>query len=224
MLLQLDKMEKKSKAQGHIEIMLSIILFVGVIIAIFIFINPFGKTEDKTSIADKIQRVIMERVSEDVGKLSVVIPNPPPLTICYKFITSDYLSLNRKEIEVILDKKYDIYFADFLNFNSPHFNPVCPNLNYKLGVYAVEKMIVHDKITDLKQLYDTDYTGLKNTLGITNDFMFSFKEVGGGGEVITPSNPKRIPRGVEVKSKEFSVRIINPDAEIKEYVFNLMVW
>ena len=52
-------MIKKTKAQSHIEVMFSLILFVGALIFIFIFINPFSEADKKVSVIDNEGNTIL---------------------------------------------------------------------------------------------------------------------------------------------------------------------
>ena len=74
-----------------------------------------------------------------------------------------------------------------------------------------------DKIPTRKLL------SLKNSLGISGEFAFSFKNII-SGEIAVLSVSKQIPVGVNVEAKEFPVRVINDQGVIQELIFNLMVW
>ncbi len=206
---------KNNKAQSHVEMMLSFVIFIGALIFIFIFLNPFTKTGGGISVIDDIQKNIIAEISSEIGKLSVIggdgIGNYDfPLEYGNNFI----------EVQETLDpKKCNLYFSDDFSVGTK----TCQFNSYTLGVYSKEKMIVWDKIISLKQDYDTGYSGLKSKLGTSKDFSFSFKNIG-GGEITALSVSKNPPSGVNVESKNIPLRVIDSFGNINELILNIRVW
>ena len=93
-------MENK-KAQSHVEMMLSFVIFVGALMFIFIFLNPFAKTADKVSVIDDIQRVLIEDIGSEVGKMSVIV-NDYSLD-CYSLTKSQVEELTILSEELMTD-------------------------------------------------------------------------------------------------------------------------
>ena len=82
---------------------------------------------------------------------------------------------------------------------------------------------LENKIQDLVINYNTDYEALKNSLGITSDFVFSFTSlVGIENPALTVL--KQPPVGVNIEAKEFPVRVIDNDANIQELILNIRAW
>ena len=94
--------ELNNRAQGHVEIILSFVIFIGFLLFIFIFMNPFAKTKETSHIMDNIQKSIINEISGDVGKLSVVVNEGKN---CYYF-SNDY-GINYAE-DSEANKKYMI--------------------------------------------------------------------------------------------------------------------
>ncbi len=203
-------------AQSHVEIMLSFIIFIGALIFIFIFLNPFAKTGEKVSIIDDIQKIVVKDISSEIGKLSVIGDSG---TIDYVF-PSEYGN-NFVEVQETFSNpiKCQLYFSDIFGSGTQ----TCQFTSYALGVYSKEEMIVWDKIISLKQSYETDYNGLKSLLEISDDFSFSFKNIG-GGEIGALNVSKNPPIGVNVESKDFPVRVIDSSGNINELILNIKVW
>lgn len=209
---------KKSKlAQGHIEIILSFVLFIGALAFLFIFINPFAQTSED-SVIENIQNKIINNVSLEIGKLSVVLTNPED---CYNFIPADYPG-NYQEAYVS-PRKYTIYFGEIFNNVTTKKNPSCTTNQYTLGIYSKEDMIVYERIIGLVSSYNSDYEELKTNLGITGDFVFSFKNLV-NAEITQLSVLKNIPVGVDVEANEFPVRVINGSGDIQELRLNIRAW
>lgn len=215
------------KAQGHIEIILSFVIFVGFLIFMLFFLNPLSKTREKVSVINDLQEIVLNKVQSDVGKLSVITSVPDPLPpgnpgLCYNFNENNYLATDYIESVEVPSRKYIVYFCEnFKSIISPNKNPICPLTNYHLGIYSEEKMIVKEKIGELITDYNTDYESLKVSLKTTDDFSFSFKEIGGSGEL---SVSKEVPASIEVESRDFPVRVIDENAVIKDYIFNIRAW
>ncbi len=68
------KMKKiNNTGQTHVETILSFSLFVGVLIILFIFINPFSKTSEKNNDIEQVFEIFINEISLNAGKLSVIV-------------------------------------------------------------------------------------------------------------------------------------------------------
>ena len=207
---------RNKKAQSHVEIMLSFIIFIGALMFIFIFLNPFAKTGEKVSVIDDIQKIVVKDISSEIGKLSVIGDSG---TVDYVF-PSEYGNNFVEVQETFLNPiKCQLYFSDIFGAGTQ----TCQFTSYALGVYSKEEIIVWDKIILLKQNHETDYNNLKSLLKISDDFSFSFKNIG-GGEIGALSVLKNPPVGVNVESKDFPVRVIDSSGNINELILNIRVW
>lgn len=211
----------KKRGQGHIEVILSFLLFIGAITVIFIFLNPLSKPESKVPEVSFIQKEIIDEATSTIGKLSIILNQSDG---CYNFNEADYEG-NFIEIQnADFPRKFTIYFSDlFLVSNASNKNLLCDPASYTIGLFSTEEIIFKSKVQDLKTNYETNYQSLKNNLGIANDFSFNFREIDGN---VFPelSVDKEIPSGVNVVSIEFPVRVINENAIITEYIIQIRGW
>lgn len=218
----------------HIEILLSFILFISAVILILYFVNPLAKTEDKTPAFDRVERMILENITFEFGRLSVICTNPLP-NCCYNFDKADYGNLNYAE-NIIADRKIDIYFSDLFldinlipsHFNSPCLPPVAVPPNpplFRLAEFQNESIIHYNALKYLadKGKNEIDYQNLKIELGINYDFSFNCTDIN-GLNVDELSFTKKVPITVEVQAREYPIRTINNSGQINEYVLNLRVW
>ena len=106
--IMMKKEKMNNRAQGHIEIILSFLIFIGFLLFMFIFLNPFAKVETK-DIIDNIKDSIINEISSEVGKLSIIVETT---NHCYD--NSKVLVYGSKYLEVNEDRKYTIYFNDIL--------------------------------------------------------------------------------------------------------------
>jgi hypothetical protein len=197
---------------------ISVTLFVGALLLLFIYINPIQNKESKISVIENTQKIFIKNISSDVGALSVILKNN---SHCYNQ-TGLNLGVNYLEIEEN-PRVYTIYFSDYVNNDHPHYNPACPAENYSLGIYSEESMIIMSKVIDLKNNYDSNYKELKKSWGITNDFSFNFKYLNGSlANELTVE--KETPTKLERQSDDIPVRVIDERGVIIEMILNLRIW
>ena len=208
------------KAQSHVEIILSFVIFIGTLIFILIFINPFSNPSEEVSVVEDVQRTIITEISSEIGKLSIITEGSGG---CYEFTDADYDGKYREVYDG--NRKYDIYFSEGFEDYQTKKDSGCAEETYTLGVYSKEEMISWSKVVGLVGDYTSDYGSVKSNLGIVNDFSFSFKYVS-GNEIneLSVLNIKQPPTGVNVESKEFPVRVIDDSAQIHELILNIRGW
>lgn len=213
-----NKVRTNKKAQGHVEMILSFTIFVGFLVFIFIFLNPFAQIKEKDLIKG-VQTQVLNEIQEDIGRLSVIVITNGD---CYNSsIFSNYQEVGEKIIVIqnaVNIRKYDIYYGESLTQNIP---ACLSNIDYTVGTYSKEKMFIYEKIQKLGTDYTSDYNGLKNSLGITDDFVFELKKLDNSIEIDVEKN---IPVGVEVQASNVPIRVINSQGVITEYILNIRVW
>lgn len=210
-----NRMIRNNRAQGHIEIILSFLIFIGFLLFIFMFMNPFAQTESK-NIIDNIEKSILNEISVDVGKLSIIVDSTSD---CYEESALDSYSENY--LEIAEDRKYTIYFNDIFGSRPV---PSCSDVagrGYTIGKYSKENMIIYEKIQELRTNYIDNYEDLKTSLGILDEFTFELKKIDGGVEI---GVTKEVPFGIEVEAADVPLRTINSNGEISEFILNIMVW
>lgn len=216
---------KSKRAQGHIEMMLSFILFISAILFIFFYINPFSKSVDKSNELEQIQRIIMQSISEKAGRLSVVSYDASG---CYDFDSAYYPGnyVEFAESSPTPPRMYTIYFSDkFPDKIAAHKNNPPGCTNFKLGVFSNETIILYDSLKDLAANCNTEigYKDIKKNLGISMDFVFNNTDM--NRVPLSELNfAKRIPAGVEVQAKELPIKLIKSDGTTVNAIFNIKVW
>ncbi|MEK6936267.1 MAG: hypothetical protein AABW67_05760 [Nanoarchaeota archaeon] len=215
-------MKKKTKnklGQAHIEIMLSFVIFIGFLLFVLIFLNPFAKTES-VDLISSIEKSILNNVSADIGKMSVIGANG---TNDYT-IPSPYNNVHfiEKTDTTSPTQKCTLYFSDEVftaDTKSCRFNTLTP----QFGIYSTEKMIVYEKIVQLQKDYASNYAELKNSLGIINDFSFNVESLD-GVEIPGLNTARNIPSGIEVQARNIPIRTINNQGNVQELMLNIRVW
>ena len=202
------------RAQGHIEIISSFLIFIGFLLFMFIFLNPFATSESK-DIVNNIERSILNNISEDVGKLSVIVDEGK----CYDPLDFDLYKKTGQNIKLISSgRKYTIYYG---NFFIPDVPSCTGEVSYTLGTYSTENMIIYEKIIELRTSYDNNYEDLKTSLGIIDEFIFELKRIDGGVEI---GVNKEVPFGIEAPAADIPIRVINSNGVVSEFILNIRVW
>ena len=203
-------------AQSHVEIMLSFVIFVGFLLFLFIFLNPFAKAKPDY-IMNNIENAIIKNISAEIGKMSVIGDEGSNDYI----ILSPYNNINfvEKTDTTSPTKKCTLYFSNEI------FNTKMKNCSFsappQFGVYSTEKMINYERISQLKTNYETNYAELKSSLGIINDFAFDVETL---DKTVLITAEKNIPSGIEVQARNIPIRTINTNGAIQELILNIRVW
>jgi hypothetical protein len=213
------KLQISKKSQGHIEIILSFVLFIAFLLIIFLFLGDLLKNRSNASknIYD-IEKEIISRISEKIAKRDVILENNSK---CYSM---DNEGKNISEILIFNKEKkiYSVYFSNLLVQNAPHYDPNC-NDNFSLGVYYFEDIVFIPKIKTLKTEYEDNYGELKESLGKNNDFSFSLK-TSNGNLIQELSVDKQIPKNREVFSLDRDIIALNETGDSSDLVLNLKIW
>ena len=218
----MDKKNLSKRSQGHVEVVISFILFVGFLIAIFIFINPFAKAQDTTVVTNYVNNIIMQKITTTINVLSIIVNNSDDDCYDFNVIIANF---NRNYVEVqdpINPRKYTLYFSDMFQPGSPSCAGK-PGLKYKLGVYTKENFVVNQSVQDLKDHYIANYNDLKDSLKINSDFSFGFMDYD-RKEITDLSVAKKIPSGDSVIAKESPVTVLNSDGTTKNLILSIKVW
>lgn len=211
-------MVMKNKAQMHVEIIISFIIFVGFLIFIFVFINPLDTTPGKQISTEEVKQALIRNMSEEMGILSVIVKTTED---CYFLTDVNEYGSNFIEIKEA-PRKYTIYFSDVFGEGIISCTSK-PDRNFTLGVYYKDEIIFEDYVKGLKNSYEKNYELTKKDLGVSSDFSFSFKDF--SGDILPALSVSReSPTGVERDAQEFPVRIIDSSGNIQNLVINVRIW
>ena len=218
------------RSQGHIEMMLSFVLFLGAILFIFIYINPFAKTVEHSDELSSVQNIIMNHITANVGRLSVIVFAGN----CYNFNPSDYSDpsntfyVENEEKASGSKKQYTIYFGNndvFAGTIPGHKLDGCAISDYRLGIFSnqtiISSKILAKLVSDAQPLLG--YGDVKKSLGINSDFSINTTDLN-RNSIPELSFSRNIPGTVEVESREFPIVAINASGQSNELILNIKVW
>ena len=208
---------KNKLAQGHIEMMLSFTIFVGFLLFVFIFMNPFAQAKSN-QIMSYIQQSVINEITGEVGKLSIIVNSTND---CYDDFDVSIYGDNFIEVSDTNPRKYTIYYNNIFGVGGTPSCSANPGRNYSIGTYSKERIVIYEKIQELRTNYTNNYEGLKTSLGILNEFAFELKRMDGGVEL---SVDRAVPAGIDAESANIPIRVINSQGIIKEYILNIRAW
>ncbi|MEM0465734.1 MAG: hypothetical protein QXW97_03485 [Candidatus Pacearchaeota archaeon] len=225
---------KYKKSQGHIEVILSFLLFFSAIFLIFYFINPLAKAQDKNPAIDRVKDIIFKNITYNFGRLSIIADHGNCFNTgsgcCYNLTETPYENLKYVETtpNPYQELKIDLYFSDYFP-NKINPNDVtginAPFCKSKYGEFQNESIIYYEALKYIAEKGKDNifYRELKKELGINYDFSFNITSTD-GTNIDELSFVRKIPVTIEVQSLEIPIRVINNSGYVNEYKFNLRVW
>jgi len=235
---------KKSKiAQAHIETILSFVIFVGMVLLIFIFINPLKVGNSNYAMLDETQARILEKVSINYNYVPLIVEDIEDIKPCFEvdniFNSTNkilvYSSLgnrvdwkmqnNRFFIKSNIEGLYDFYESNFFNSSSGNVNG-CDNLDfedYSYGVLINKTYPAYENFISLEEEYIADYFGLKEELGLNNNFDFIVYNLSRYAIMNrTLATHKNLNK--QFLAREIPIRVINKNAEFIDLIVLIRTW
>jgi hypothetical protein len=243
---------KLLRAQVHLEIILSFVIFAGFVFFLLLFINPINQQKVSSSMLDKTWNNIQKNVSIDYQSISLIITPSGYDKIKYQNCFSvDLSSLNTNLNNILVlnssqtyissipdsggtnlqisniqnESFFTLYISNSLN---PHHQVLgsCTNLilntDYYLGLIDNQNSPLYENLISLNKSYIENYSGLIDSLAIDNNFDFIFYNE---SRVIlfNATNPNLVKPG-NVLSRETPLTFIDQNAKKTKLIFNLRVW
>jgi len=174
-----------------VEIVLSFVLFVGVLIFIFSIMNP-TKTSVGVLELRSLEKELMNNISISVEKLSIVVGSKGD---CYTKSVVEAIGGNRyvEYQDPKNPRRYTIYFNDIFEERG-NVSCLAGDINFTIGTSMNETIIYYENLKKLKEHYENEYNSLKNNLEIAGDFAFKFKYINEKSDVWWNENWQRRKR------------------------------
>lgn len=238
-------MVREKRGASHVDIILSFVLFVSFIIFIFIVFNPFKISLETISDLDITEKKILENLSVNLSAFAIRIldsvyssysgescfsidsVNQPLELLPLVMVDKNGLLVNTKVQggKIYFENSgdfYTLYHSEELESNEFSASS-CFDLavnDYKIGVIKFYEIVSYSKLINLRDDYNGDYDGLKQTLGLENDFNIDISK---SPEIIFEPTKKR-PGNIEIIAKNVLITILNRDANLKPDIMNIQVW
>src|SRR3989344_9232170 len=181
------------KAQGHVELILSFVIFIGFILAMLFFLIPYKNNNSIQGNLDNTQRILINNITINYLETSLILDTTVGLSGNY-FIVDNYFSINEKivvldeegnkrdarvagtkiNIQRIGDKRYyKLLFSDlFVNNNPTGTSDNLQPTEYEFGILSNNSAVFYDYLFALNESYYSDYESLKGSLNLKDDFGF----------------------------------------------------
>ncbi len=220
----------KKRGLGHVEAVITLVIFIGFLIFAFTFFNPFRANRTLTSTLDYSWREVEDATSDNIESYSVVIGSALPQLVA---ISIPGTNLNASVVDSSGNKV--LSFTDLLG--GVHF--ARPTDNFAVIRYSKQftkgstiagtpltqsdyiisssdsKLARYETLfLELNRSYYSNYTGLKKQFNLPNRVEFGFSVIFADGSKIEAY--QNIPAGVEILSKSDRVEIVRLNG-IDEY-------
>jgi len=236
--------KSKNAQSGHIEMILSFVIFAGFVLVIFVFLNPVTREKLSYTALDSVQSSIFKNLSLSYSSSSIILNSD--VSGC--FVVDDAIGLfsnlivfdskgDIKPVKVVSGSPGKIYVGSAVGrffklyysnaFNTEVFSSSCSNVppagTYAFGTLNKESSILYENLADFNKSYIEDYSLLKSKLGLKSDFVYivytTDKTI-----LYQDSISKRKVRSVNTLSRDIPLRAITKNAEFIDLIFHLEVW
>jgi len=228
----------------------SFVLFVGFVVFLLLVFNPQKYTPLGYGSVDEVQAILMDNISVEYNYASVILDEEPKAsdnivkncliipniagmdgTLSVKNMDGNVI-YSRKQadgeivIKVIASQRfYGIYSSDFFSELSPGQCPNPDDFNghkgYSLGILTTKSAVLYENIEELNKSYYLDYGGLKESLGIKNDFSFKIRR--NETDILFDTSSEK-PENADILSREIPFLSINKTGSTENLFMNLGVW
>lgn len=240
------KMIKAKKGFGHVEVIISFVLFLSFIVFLLIFLNPIKKLSSNPAYLGLAEEKILGRISTNLTSFSLTLNSTLAVgngeCIFFPFISPDYsptaklivksesgdiTGASRTDSYVYFNytyrkRFYKMYFSNELSEKGLDTSN-CRQLteaDYKIGVIQVEKVVSLPKLAGLKDSYINDYNSFKLNLGLKSNL--NLIAVNSTGDLLRLEKFK--PRTEDIMAREVPIKILDENANLNPAVLNIQVW
>lgn len=236
----MDFKKISKKGMGHIEVILSFVIFLSFFIFLIAIFKPFSISQESDVYLNMLERGIENFSNTEVNILVLSLDNNPGNCFYFNYNISGIIVKNESysiinaasrengETKIYIDgreKFYYIYSSD--EFNENIFDETgCGQLNsgdYTLGFFRSFSMFSYRKLENLKERYEADYSTIKNELAIpeAKDFSFSIRDSLNNNMI---NVTKKMPAKIKILARDIPIRIVYQDGTLKYAIMNIRIW
>jgi hypothetical protein len=243
-----NKINKRG-ASGHLEMIFSFLFFIGFVLFLILTINPYNTSTRLNPInrelANSIERMVETNLTSFFLKASITSGRP-----CIKIKlqkSANLLDIQFENVSVFnpfdenkidgfidigaddsRDLKIRSGYGNYKIFISPEFNRVFNGFNgpcdeptdYIIGNVLERNVSSNRSLTQIRNRYYNNYLGLKNELGVPENFDFS---------IISPELPhlnmtRNLPESGEIFGKTYIHEVLHQNGTIVNARLIISVW
>lgn len=234
-------------SQSHIEIILSFIIFVGFVFAIFAFFKPVDSQKISLLAFERMQQKIVNNLSISYQFIPLILSPGliPSSKSCFKINNSYgkdapilvknssggivYTDMKKKEISLNTKDAPGKFFYIYLSNNTNTYTfkgGGCQELdesNYSFGAFTYETAILLENIYLFNNQYMANYEKLKVDLGLENNFEFVVSDLN-RNIILNDSLSKNKLKTGNVLAREFLFKAVDKNLTQVNLRFSLRVW
>lgn len=223
---------------SHIEIMISFVIFLGFLIFLLTFLNPFH-SKLPNSLIGWVESEMVEEMEETSYSISITLikdiesncfrlEDIPHFKECEVVVRDESNSILKAENYggvLTIEKSGEFYMAycsDILSENRGLSGCVSLFLeDYELGVLNEKKVLSREKIQKLVDDYYKNYELTKDRFNIpsTMDYAFILTESSNRYEAV-----KEQKKTSDQIAKTIKVEVLNEDATVEQGSLTIMIW
>jgi len=237
----------QNKKGSHVEVILSIVIFIGFFIFLFIVLEPRIKyQEDEKFVLDFIENNLIGRVSSNLTTATIQLRasySPLAGKNClqitdlgsgtYLMVTNgtEGLGSSSNAGNVLInwagqtDDFFKIYYSEE-EFNSPAYTGTdcdSPTIDteYIVGLVSIESEIFESGIKEFinQSLYDNEYSKTEIGIPLQNEFSMAFTYENG-----TIIDTLSTSIATEIYSQKIPIEYIDEEAQIKVGELSITIW
>ena len=239
------KIKNSKRASGHIEIVLSFVIFISFIIFLF-SVFPVYQTKKSEVGLDSAERGIINFTSVSVNYFSLVLEESagcfsyPSQDLSSKIIVRNFegVRVNAKSLGGIWYIKdagngnfYGIYYSsEFSEEGYDAFDQTegCDDLagqdiSYRVGLARTDNLISYDKAVNLTYRYNLNYGELKGNFSLPAGENFGFGINDLKGKIILNTSNKR-PERTTVLSRNKPIQMVYQNGTYVFGMLNTQTW
>ena len=213
---QKDKMIRGKKGAGHVEMIISFVIFIGFLIFLFVMFNPFQKPADNSDV-DAVYIKLEEAMEVELTSVSVNIKTlTEPTKTCSAIIDSELIDdLNCDTLGVIVKKDGSTKISGNIEGNliniqgGPGFYTIlcakdlitqsisgCSSADYTIGIINTKKMWAKSELTN----FDIATNKFADNYGfVVSDLN---KQV-----LVNKYDSTKVPTGIRVQAKSYPIDV-----------------
>ncbi len=229
----------KRRGFGHVEAVLTLVIFIGVIASAFIFFNPFRANRTLSSTLDYAWREINRYSEEAVDSYSVVLKPTSPQFVALKIpgapeknasvlnSSGNPISYFNNDAGINFIKPRDNfvviqYSNNFSNGNPSVVGTIISENDFSISSSDSVELLFENKLLNLNYTYYSDYIGLKKQFNLPNRVDFGFLVQFSDGSEISALN--NISSKIEIESKIDKLLIVRNSGKREYAEVIVQVW
>lgn len=231
-------LKRNNKGFGHVEAVLTLVIFIAFIVFAFVFFNPFRTSRTLSSTLDYAWREVTGYSNEVVESYSVffnptaplivalAIPGAPQKNATVLDISGNIIPSFNNQIGVNFNKPSDnfavIQYSNNFSAGNSIVGALAIQSDYSISSSDSSEIIFEDHLLFLNLTYYSNYTGLKKQFNLPNRVDFGFLVVFSDGSKI--ESLKEIPSGFEIQAKRDRVQVVRSSGKIEYAEVIVQVW